>query len=65
MEDCQRAVAIRRRGRRLVAMGVVLDPTKVFTEREPDQTRALYPDATGFIERDGVKVFYEVYGEGE
>src|ERR671915_637123 len=65
MENSQRAVAIRRRERRLVAMGAVLDPTKVFTEREPDQTRALYPDVTGFIERDGVKVFYEAYGEGE
>jgi pimeloyl-ACP methyl ester carboxylesterase/predicted glycosyltransferase len=30
-----------------------------------DQTRARYPDAEGYIERDGVRVFYEVYGEGE
>jgi pimeloyl-ACP methyl ester carboxylesterase/predicted glycosyltransferase len=27
--------------------------------------RARYPDADGFIERDGIKVGYEVYGEGE
>jgi len=27
--------------------------------------RARYPDAEGFIERDGVKVGYEVYGAGE
>ena len=27
--------------------------------------RARYPDAEGFIERDGVKVGYEVFGEGE
>ncbi len=27
--------------------------------------RARYPDADGFIERDGVRVFYEVYGSGE
>ena len=30
-----------------------------------EQTRALYPDAEGYVERDGVRVFYEVYGEGE
>jgi len=27
--------------------------------------RARYPDHEGYIERDGVKVFYEVFGEGE
>jgi pimeloyl-ACP methyl ester carboxylesterase len=31
----------------------------------PEQLRARYPDDTGFIERDGVRVFYEVYGSGE
>ena len=30
-----------------------------------EQTRARYPDSTGTIERDGVEVFYEVYGAGE
>ena len=30
-----------------------------------EQTRARYPDTTGFVERDGVRVFYEVYGAGE
>jgi pimeloyl-ACP methyl ester carboxylesterase/predicted glycosyltransferase len=30
-----------------------------------EQTRARYPDAEGFVERDGVRVFYEVYGTGE
>lgn len=29
-----------------------------------EQTRARYPDSDGFVERDGVRVFYEVYGEG-
>ena len=29
-----------------------------------EQSRARYPDADGFIERDGVKIFYEVYGDG-
>ena len=27
--------------------------------------RARYPDLDGYIERDGVKVFYEVFGSGE
>ena len=27
--------------------------------------RARYPDAEGFVERDGVKVAYEVFGAGE
>jgi pimeloyl-ACP methyl ester carboxylesterase/predicted glycosyltransferase len=30
-----------------------------------DQTRARCPDVTGYIERDGVSVFWERYGEGE
>jgi pimeloyl-ACP methyl ester carboxylesterase len=30
-----------------------------------EQTRARYPDAEGDVERDGVHVFYEVYGSGE
>jgi pimeloyl-ACP methyl ester carboxylesterase/predicted glycosyltransferase len=30
-----------------------------------EQTRACYPDHEGYVERDGVQVFYEVYGEGE
>ena len=30
-----------------------------------EQTRALYPDETGYVERDGVRVHYEVYGQGE
>ncbi len=28
-------------------------------------TRARYPDVDGFIERDGIRVFYEIYGHGE
>jgi pimeloyl-ACP methyl ester carboxylesterase/predicted glycosyltransferase len=31
----------------------------------PEQTRARYPDASGYVERDGVNLYYEVYGEGE
>jgi pimeloyl-ACP methyl ester carboxylesterase len=30
-----------------------------------EQTRARYPDAEGYVERDGVRIFYEVYGQGE
>jgi pimeloyl-ACP methyl ester carboxylesterase/predicted glycosyltransferase len=31
----------------------------------PEQSRARYPDHEGYIERNGVRVFYEVYGKGE
>ncbi|MGH2985308.1 MAG: alpha/beta fold hydrolase [Solirubrobacterales bacterium] len=30
-----------------------------------EQTRARYPDEEGYVERDGVRSFYEVYGDGE
>ena len=30
-----------------------------------EQSRARYPDQEGYVERDGVRVFYERYGEGE
>jgi pimeloyl-ACP methyl ester carboxylesterase len=30
-----------------------------------EQMRARYPDVEGFVERDGVRVTYEVYGDGE
>ena len=33
--------------------------------RTDEQTRAVYPDEEGYVERDGVRVFYEVYGSGE
>jgi len=33
--------------------------------RAREQTRARYPDDEGYVERDGVRVFYEVYGSGE
>jgi pimeloyl-ACP methyl ester carboxylesterase/predicted glycosyltransferase len=34
-------------------------------ERAREQSRARYPDREGYVERNGVRVFYEVYGEGE
>jgi pimeloyl-ACP methyl ester carboxylesterase len=33
--------------------------------RALEQTRARYPDATGFVERDGVRVAWERYGAGD
>ncbi|HWX51650.1 MAG TPA: alpha/beta hydrolase, partial [Solirubrobacteraceae bacterium] len=33
--------------------------------RGGEQSRARYPDTEGFVERDGMQLFYEVYGEGE
>src|SRR3984957_11499445 len=30
-----------------------------------EQSRARYPDEEGFVERNGQRLFYEVYGEGE
>jgi pimeloyl-ACP methyl ester carboxylesterase len=36
--------------------------TVIETARE--QTRARYPDQEGYVSRDGVRVFYEVYGSG-
>ncbi len=31
----------------------------------PEQTRARYPDESGYVEREGVQLYYEVYGSGE
>ena len=30
----------------------------------PEQTRARYPDAEGYVDRDGVHIFWERYGQG-
>jgi pimeloyl-ACP methyl ester carboxylesterase len=30
-----------------------------------EQTRARYPDESGYVERDGVRLYWEVYGAGE
>ena len=32
--------------------------------RDGEQSRAAYPHTEGFVERDGQRIFYEVYGEG-
>jgi len=34
-------------------------------ERGREQSRARYPDSSGYIKRDGVRLHYEVYGSGE
>ena len=51
---------------------MVRAPDKLMTRRPPvadppsaEPHRARYPDTSGFVERDGVRVFYEVYGTGE
>jgi len=35
------------------------------TEPGREQSRARYPDRSGYIKRDGVRLYYEVYGSGE
>jgi pimeloyl-ACP methyl ester carboxylesterase/predicted glycosyltransferase len=35
------------------------------TARAREQTRARHPDQTGYVERDGVRVFWERYGDGD
>src|SRR5690242_1084770 len=46
-----------------MATVLAVDRERVDAERV-DMTRARQPDETGFIERDGVHVFWERYGEG-
>jgi pimeloyl-ACP methyl ester carboxylesterase len=41
------------------------DGEVVATVAPREQTRARYPDQQGYVERDGVRVFYELYGSGE
>jgi hypothetical protein len=35
------------------------------TEAGQEQSRARYPDRSGYIKRDGARLYYEVYGAGE
>jgi pimeloyl-ACP methyl ester carboxylesterase/predicted glycosyltransferase len=37
----------------------------IVTEQAREQTRARYPDEEGYVEREGVRIFWERYGEGE
>lgn len=40
-------------------------PVRPAERERHEQSRARYPDEEGFVERDGVRVFWESYGEGE
>ncbi len=43
-----------------------LPPLDVDARRgPPEATRARYPDVEGFVERDGQRLFFEVYGDGK
>jgi pimeloyl-ACP methyl ester carboxylesterase/predicted glycosyltransferase len=35
------------------------------TRAAHEQTRARYPDESGFVERDGVNIYWELYGSGD
>lgn len=37
----------------------------VEVRQAPEQTRARYPDNEGYVDRDGVRIHWELYGEGE
>ena len=41
------------------------EPAERSIGRDGEQSRARYPDNEGFVERDGLQLFYEVYGDGE
>jgi pimeloyl-ACP methyl ester carboxylesterase/predicted glycosyltransferase len=42
-----------------------LTPPATVAAHAAEPTRARYPDEEGYVERDGQRLFYEVYGEGE
>jgi len=46
-------------------MSTTESPRSTTRARTNEQTRARYPDEDGFIERHGVRVFWERYGSGE
>ncbi|MHB8459155.1 MAG: alpha/beta fold hydrolase, partial [Candidatus Limnocylindrales bacterium] len=50
---------------RLVPLFAAAVPGTVVVGTEREQSRARYPDEEGYVERDGVRVFWESYGEGE
>ena len=45
----------------MTTAGVIPGPDRL----RGDGTRAMYPHTSGYVERDGVRTFYEVYGDGE
>ncbi len=40
------------------------EPASAAVAVDAEQSRAMCPDEEGYIERDGVRIFYEVYGTG-
>ena len=46
-------------------MSTTESPSDAHLLRQRAQTRARYPDEDGFVERDGVRVFWERYGNGQ
>ena len=42
-----------------------IDGCRADRARRSEQTRARYPDESGYVERDGVNLYWEVYGAGE
>ena len=46
-------------------MSTTESPSDAHLIRTRAQTRARYPDEDGFVERDGVRVFWERYGNGQ
>jgi pimeloyl-ACP methyl ester carboxylesterase/predicted glycosyltransferase len=46
-------------------MSTTESPSDANLLRTREQTRARYPDEDGFVERDGVRVFWERYGDGQ
>lgn len=42
-----------------------VDAVKAASPPVHEQTRARYPDEDGIVERDGVRIYWERYGEGE
>jgi pimeloyl-ACP methyl ester carboxylesterase/predicted glycosyltransferase len=49
----------------IIQPALTREPERPLTGRGGEQSRARYPDMQGFVERDGQRLFYEVYGEGE
>src|SRR6186713_636730 len=46
-------------------MVTVRAPERHTARERREQSRARYPDLTDTVERNGVRLFYEVYGTGE
>ncbi len=47
------------------SVGALASQSELAGAAAREQTRARYPDSEGYVERDGVRIFYEVYGAGE